>query len=144
MEINILDYLSQDEIKDACRSAVYDQAKAMLKSEKDLDRIMGNEAYYAVWKCVDDVFNVDFNHAIAMKIPDIIQGLTDFCVFRPKDSWNGRDESTGYKILSEVIKENRHMIDDRVKDLICQIDMEEIKDAFVESLDRVIENLKSK
>lgn len=143
MEINILDYLSQDEIKETCRSAVYDQAKSMLKTEKDLDRIMGNEAYYAVWKCVDDVFNVDFNHAIAMKIPDIIQGLTDFSVFRPKDSWNGRDESTGYKILSEVLKDNRQMIDDRVKDLIFQIDMDSIKDAFVDAFDMVIENLKS-
>ena len=143
MEINIMNYMTVDEIHDICKEEVSIIARQMLRNEDELQRIMANASYRAVWDVVDRNFNADFNEMIASKIPSIINELSAFSVFRPANAWD-RSESIGFSVLSKAVHDNANLIEDRAKKLIAQIDLEMIKDVVADQIQRVIDRLSSK
>lgn len=53
MEIDVRDYLSEEEIKQICIEEIRHKVNRQFQ-EKDLERIVSNSAYYKVFGIVDD------------------------------------------------------------------------------------------
>jgi hypothetical protein len=143
MEIDVKDYLSENEMKEICREAVEQRVSAILCKEGDVDRFVCNSSYHLVWDAVNKKCPVNMLDVITEKIPDIVKGLSKWDVFRAPDAWE-REASKGWFFLQKVVSEVEPLIKERVIELIKQIDMQTIRDLFIEHIDTVIENLQEK
>ena len=142
MEISIDQYLDEDEMRDICRKAVKERVNQLLEKEDDVQRFLSNTSYRFVWSAIEERCPDNMLETITGKIPEIINSLSSYAVFRPPDAWH-RDESSGWKILQKALKEAEPLIKGRVVDLIRNIDMGLIRDTLVEHIDSVIENISS-
>lgn len=131
MEINVQDYLSEDEMKEIAKDVWADQCRHKL--EKDKERIISNEAYSCVFKMVDEVFGENLNQILTEKIVEIIKDMSSFSVFRVKNAWD-RDESVAQKVMCQVVEENKHILKDTVvaQMLNAKIDDEMVAEAVRE------------
>ena len=143
LEINIHDYLTEEEIKDECRAAVRQDVHNQLRTESDIQRFLTNSSYHFVWEAVDELCPEDMREIIAAKIPEIVSDLSSFSVFRPKNAWD-RDESKGWTILQSVLSESKPLIEKRVCELVQKIDISDIRDFVYEEFENIISNLKKK
>lgn len=141
LEINIRDYLSNEDIKDECRYAVRQEVREKLRTEEDIHRFMSNSSYHFVWDAVDELCPENMRDIIAAKIPEIVNDLSPFCVFRPKDAWD-REESKGWTILQSVLSESKPLVEKRVHELISQIDLCDMRSFIYEQFSAAIDNLK--
>jgi len=101
-----------------------------------------NSSYYLVWSAIEERCPDNMLETITGKIPEIIDGLSSYEVFRRPDAWH-RDESSGWNILQKALKEAEPLIKDRVVDLIRNIDMGLIRNTLVDHIDSVIETISS-
>ena len=131
--IDPMDYLSEDEIRDMCRDVVREQVTEALKSEKSLERIVTDMAYQTVLDACEETTGQDMLGMIEERIPAIVANLSSWRVFRPKDEWD-RDESRGWTYLQEALEKARPLIDQRVAELVSEIDLSTVGDAFDSAL----------
>ena len=115
IEINVRDYVSDAEIK----GIIIDEVRGIV--HKDRERILGNMAYGLVFKAVDEAIDGDTKELIRKKAVKIIDGLTEFSVFRKKDAW-GAEESVAHQELQAEINRNRKIIHQKVRDAITNYD----------------------
>lgn len=142
IEININDYLDKEDVAEICRNEVKNGVRSMLAKENDLHRFLENSSYRFVWAAVEELCPDNMMDMITAKIPEIVNGLTAFSVFREKDTW--RCGSKGQELLEQAIVNAEPQIKERVQQLIGQIDLYMIRDILTEQIDNAIENLKSK
>ena len=142
MKISIDQYLDEDEMRDICRKAVKERVNKLLEKEDDVQRFLTNSSYYLVWSAIEERCPDNMLETITGKIPEIIDGLSSYEVFRRPDAWH-RDESSGWNILQKALKEAEPLIKDRVVDLIRNIDMGLIRNTLVDHIDSVIETISS-
>lgn len=81
MEINVLDYLSQDEIKSICEQEVRIKIQRSL-NDREIDTIIGNGAYYKVWNVVDEYVKSEYQQKVVGKVHQIIDELSSFSILR--------------------------------------------------------------
>lgn len=143
IEIDIHDYLSEEEIAEECRYVVGQEVREKLRTEEDIHRFMSNSSYHFVWDAVDELCPENMRELIAAKIPEIVNELATYCVFRPKDVWD-REESKGWTILQSVLSESKPLIEKRVHELIQEFDLREFRDVLDSQIENVIDNLKEK
>jgi len=117
MEINITDYLSENEIKNIC----IDHVKQMLS--KGGERLITNMAYNAAWNILDQSLDEESITTIRNKTKEVVSDVQSYHIFRPKDVWNS-EESPAYKTLKSAMVENDQLIRDMVKDSILKYDYE--------------------
>jgi hypothetical protein len=108
MEIDIKDYLSQDEIKVICA----DHVRAMLV--KGGERIVSNLAYECAYAIIDSTLPADAKEIIREKVAKIVSDPKSYDVFRPSDIWMS-SPSLGHDFLMEAIRENAPMIREKVR-----------------------------
>jgi hypothetical protein len=142
MEINITDYLEEREIKKICREAVRNRVSQLLSKENDIQRFLSNTSYFMVWEAVERKSPENMLDLIASKIPEIVNSLSIYNVFRPKDAWD-RDETIGWKLLQKSLNEAEPLIKERISELIKQIDMPVIKEAVMEHIYKIIDELET-
>lgn len=138
LEIDVLDYLAEDEIKTVCKDAVAYQIAQILDSEESITRMISNCAYMLVWQMVDDALAGGLNDLIRTKVIDVINGLSSYSVFRNKDLLCNQD-SVGQKILDEEVSAARPLIKARVESIIAnypfhELDHGEIGDVVYECI----------
>jgi len=143
MEIDVKDYLSEDETKGICREAVINRVSELLRTEQDVHRFLTNNCYEFVWKAVDNKCPGDMLGTITKKIPDIVEKLSGWDVFRAPDAWH-REARKGWELLQKAVSEAEPLIKERVAELIKEIDMQTIKYLINEHIDNIIENLQEK
>lgn len=125
MEVNIQDYLSNNEIKEIVKEQFANRVSKIFNTEYDTERIIGNLSYKFIWKVVDEEIGDNFQNRIKEKVVKIINDLTDFCVFRRKSDYE-KEESIGQKILNEAVQENADIIKNKVKKHLENLDDEYI------------------
>lgn len=81
IKINIEDYLDKEEIKELISYEISKSAK------NDAERILSNTAYSVVFDAVDKALDNKAKDIIKEKTLDIINNLSDFCLFRRADAW---------------------------------------------------------
>lgn len=138
MDVNVKDYLSNDEIKDICQIAVRERVHKLLESENDIERFLSNTSYHFVWDAINERTPENMLEKISSKIPEIVEKLSAWDVFRQESYW----ESTGWALLREALNEAKPLIKAKAIELIQKIDMDMIREVIMDQI--VIDNLKEK
>ncbi|UUW39890.1 hypothetical protein VP14_203 [Vibrio phage VPMCC14] len=115
MEIKLEDYLSEEEIKDTLRQALRDKCEAYL--ENNFERMVSNAAYHCVWQSIDEVIDGTFKQQLEDNVQKVMKNFNGFNLFRKPDAWD-REPNSAYKLLMESVSTNKHLIDERVQEVI--------------------------
>lgn len=140
MEIDIKEYLSEDEIKEVAKNALRSQFISILKKETDLKRIITNTSYDIVYRMVDDSLTEDINDNIADKVKNIISNLTSYNVFKKPDAWDS-ETNDAYKHLQKCIVENFPKIKDLVSAQIETETMKHLKDSLSDYIVEAVQEM---
>lgn len=118
MNIEINDYLSEDEIKYILTKAVEDKCKSYL--EGNFERMVNNAAYHVIWKSVDVVIDGTFKEQLEQCVQKQMSNFSEFNLFQKPDAWS-RETNSAYKLLMQSVENNKHLIDERVKEVVSNL-----------------------
>lgn len=136
MEINIHDYLSEEEIKDICIEELRKAYKREFRNENDIKRILSNLSYeYVFDQIVCNIDEVDARKIIAENVERIIidPDSLKFEVFRSANGYGDKD-SPARKILNEVLSEQKPLIEQEVKKRIQEYPFYELRDDIEQTI----------
>ena len=137
MEINIDDYISEEEKKRIAEEEYRSVIRNYVNVDKE--RILTNCAYRVVQKLVDEAFNEDLNQILVGKVEKIINDLSAYSVFKRKDAWD-KDESKGYKYLEQAVDKHKDLVEDRVVEIINNLDPSDFHYKLEQLMYQVVEN----
>lgn len=127
VSINVYDVASEQEVKEAALDAVRSLVvKQFSGSEENLNRLITNLSYDAVFEMVNKQFDGKLKEILKSKISDIIKNLKSYEVFKRKDAWE-QEDSVGYKILQEEMTNARPLIKSRIEEIIKNYPFNELK-----------------
>ena len=139
MEIKIEDYLDKSEIKEIVEEELRYKIKEMFKTERETCRILTNLGYYNTFKIIEEEIP-DFKQIIKEKTKEQCLNLNRYHIFRSKDSLE-REDSLAQKYLLEAVEENKNIIKDRVKEILKEMDKQEIADEICSIIEDSVYNL---
>ena len=118
MDIEIKDYLNQEEIKEICKDALYQKIREDMHGLNVYD-IIANISHADVDAMVDAYVGEDdfCKTEIPKKVRNVIENLSTFTVFRKADAWE-RKNSIAYDIMQEECRASRPLIKARVEQII--------------------------
>lgn len=118
MDIKIEDYLSEEEIKEICKEALYQKIREDM-SKLNVNDIIANVSYAEVAAMVDTYVGEDdfCKKEIPKKVHRVIDELSTYTVFRKADAWE-RKNSIAYDIMEEECRASRPLIKARVEQII--------------------------
>lgn len=120
VEIDIDDYLSNEEKKQIC----IDYVKETLRGDRSHEeRVLSNMAYNAAFAILDSVLTQEMMESIRAKATEQITKVSDFGIFRKKDAW-GQEDSLAYLEVQKAVTEHKHLINPLVKQAILEHDYE--------------------
>ena len=129
MEINIKDYLSNDEI----RSIIIAETQSAVQryfTEYNMEIILSNLSYEIVANMIDEQLkkeNVNYEDYITKNVLKAIDGLTTFTVFRQKDGYSCNEDSVGRQLLDKACIDNKDIINNKVIEIINSVDLDYIR-----------------
>ena len=121
MEINIKEYLSEEEIKEAILCALRDGVKKMFNDEREVARILSNVSYYTIFNEIDKIVpgcKDKIQENIQKQIED---GDYRYHVFR--EASLGNAEGEGARIAREYVRSRREEIMAKVQKAIDDYDV---------------------
>ena len=141
MEINIVDYLSCDEIKSIFEQELRTTIRSSLSKEANTQ--CSNIIYRTTYNVIDEVFKEngrDLRKELVDKFKEIISGLSSCDVFRK--AYTPYDNiSIGQMILDEEVANARPLIQKKVEEVIASYPFENIcKDEVSEAVYNAICN----
>ena len=127
MDIEIKDYLNQEEIKEICKDALYKKIREDM-SKLNVNDIIANISYAEVAAMVDTHLGEDnyCKKTIAQKTQQIIESLSSYSVFRKADAWE-RKNSIAYDIMEEECRAARPLIKKRVEQIINEYNFPQLE-----------------
>ena len=131
IKINVEDYLDKEEIKELISYEISKSAK------NDAERILSNTAYAVVFEAVDKALDNKAKDIIKEKTLDIINKLSDFCLFRRADAWGGK-ASVGQEVVDKALVDNTATIYKRVESIIAELNIE---DRITQRVDDSLEDI---
>lgn len=141
MEINITDYLSDDDIREIAAGEIRRSVELYMRDENNFKRIITNAAYGIVWDKVDEVGGETIEDYLPAKVREIIEKLTAFDIFKKPNAWD-RETNSGYQILERCLIENKPLISEKVVQAINTAPKGYLrgvsKDAFEKIIERAI------
>lgn len=106
---------------------------------KSPEQVAVEEREKVIQKLVDEAFNEDLNTILVNKVKDIIDDLSSYSVFKRKDAWE-KDESKGQKYLDNAVEDNKQLIEQKVQDIITEMDVTNFHYRLEELMYAVVEN----
>ena len=127
MDIEIKDYLNQEEIKEICKDALYQKIREDMR-KLNVNDIIANISYAEVAAMVDTHLGEDnyCKKTIAQKTQQIIENLSSYSVFRKADAWE-RKNSIAYDIMEEECRAARPLIKKRVEQIINEYNFPQLE-----------------
>ena len=118
MDIKIEDYLSEEEIKEICKDALYQKIREDMRN-LNVNDIIANISHAEVAVMVDTYVGEDdfCKKEIPKKVHRVIDELSTYTVFRKADAWE-RKNSIAYDIMEEECRASRPLIKARVEQII--------------------------
>lgn len=139
MNINIENYLSEEEIKEICKDELRYNIKKIFLSEKEVTRIITNLSYYELWEEIEkEVPNC--KELIKEKTKEKLNEISSYDVLRRKGEFNSSN-SIAQDILENYVKENKEIIENKVKIILNELSKTDIKYEVKEIIENYIENL---
>lgn len=141
VEFDVMDYITEEDIKDAAMDAIRSIFHSQLRKESDVERVLSNIASSFVMKWVADAMLTtedEIRDGIAKSVKAAIEGdHIKYYVFRRKDLWD-RDEGPGAAMLDEAIKNSRELIESEVQRRIKEYDFRELREEIEDTIYNVI------
>ena len=127
MDIEIKDYLNQEEIKEICKDALYQKIREDMHGLNVYD-IIANISHADVDAMVDAYVGEDdfCKTEIPKKVRNVIENLSTFTVFRKADAWE-RKNSIAYDIMEEECRAARPLIKKRVEQIINEYNFPQLE-----------------
>lgn len=139
MNINIMDYLSNEEIKEICKDELRCNIRKIFSNEKETTRIITNLSYYELWKEIEkEVPNC--KELIKEKTKEKLNEISSYDVLRKKGEFNS-ENSVAQDILENCVIENKNIIEDKVKEILNSLSKTDIKYDIKGIIEEYIENL---
>lgn len=128
-------YLSEDEIKEIIRDKFEETIVDKCRNNSDLERLIQNAFYNVIIDKIDKLLEeqwVDLEDKIRKWFERFMKNKNDFRyeMFYRSSYWM----TTSYlvKLIDEITRENRDIVEWRVKELINEMDKEYIWDSIIE------------
>lgn len=127
MDIKIEDHLSEEEIKEICKEALYQKIREDM-SKLNVNDIIANISYAEVAAMVDTYVGEDdfCKREIPHKVHEVIAELSTFTVFRKADVWE-RKNSIAYDIMQEECRASRPLIKARVEQIVNEYNFPQLE-----------------
>ena len=139
LKINLADYLSQDEIKEAVREQIKCEVSNLFRNEENAKRLLSNLSYEIVFNEIDKVIPNSRNLVI-QKTESILNDIKSYQVFR--DASYGGKKSIAYELMENSVKNNVELLNEKVKETIINKDYsKEIWDKFENLADSFMSNI---
>ena len=132
IEIDITDYLSQEEIKEECKYAIRNSVYEMFcKNESDIDRLISNLGYEFIFATISKAIGEDAEKLITKKVTELIKNdnSISYEMWRRKDAWE-RTESPAIKILYEAIEDNKYLMRSCVQKAIADFEFPDVRNVM--------------
>jgi hypothetical protein len=130
MTINIDDYLSEEEKHRIAKEVFTEQCRK--RSADDFERIITNSAYHVVWDSMDEFCDESVIEKLRNKVRSIIDTLSVFSIFREPNAWD-RKENTPYSVLLDSVRENKPLLDDKVKAAMSKLSTKDAKQIAIKA-----------
>lgn len=117
MNIDVLSYLSEEEIKEICTEEIRNVIRIKLSSEEEVTRIIGNAAYYKAWAMFDQELTDEHKEIIINGIEKIINEPSSFNIFR-RHWQTDKPTSKASLIVEETIKTREVDIINKVNEVV--------------------------
>lgn len=142
-EINVLDYLNEDEIRDICVNYIQDRCYNFLRDNNEMERILSNMAYSAAFRILDSVLTPEMLEHIKIKTKKHLESDSAYGIFRRRDYWNEQEDSPAYVAQYNAMQEHKHLISPLVKKAILERDYsQDLDDVTVYMSDLISDALK--
>ena len=127
MDIDIKDYLTQEEIKDVCKDELYQKTREDMRG-LTINDIIANISNADVEAMVDAYVGEDdfCKTEIPKKVRNVIENISTFTVFRKADVWE-RKSSIANDILEEECRAARPLIKKRVEQIINEYNFPQLE-----------------
>jgi hypothetical protein len=122
-EVNILDYLSPEEVKEVMLDELRVLVRGHFKDEKTAERLLSNLAYGIVQDEVDKICP-NYHGQMVEKVADAINKDLSYHVWRYNYNDN-QPQSYGAKLIEQTVKESQQLIKDKVIETIKNKDYSE-------------------
>jgi len=123
IEINIDDYLSEEDKKEICRDIFRREIR------KDAERILTNSAHSFVHKAIEEIIELPDKQYLAAEVKRIFEELSSYAVFH--EEYRCWPKSKGQIMLDEIIEEKKPILEKRIEKLFLT---HEVSDGFVEEI----------
>ena len=124
MEINIEDYMNEDEMKMIVENEFHERVNKYFLENKlsDLIYSLCNKEIHRIIE--EEIPN--FEEEIKSAIPSVIEGINTFDIFKSKDDFMNSKDSIGQRILEREVMANRGIIEQKVKNIFSELSKEDI------------------
>ena len=137
-------YLSEEEMKERA-FLVWDRIVAKAVSElhpndhmRDYERIIGNAAHRFMVEKIGEIIP-DFKDRLINNVKITLEKEdSSYYIFKRPDAWD-RAESPGWRILQDSVQANKEVIQNKVTDVINEIDFKSMQDEIVGFMYEVID-----
>lgn len=141
VEIDIQDYLDNEQIKEAALSIVEREFYRQINKESALERVLANLTGEYIFSRVCEHIQIgreEIERIIAENVKKALESdHIKYQVFRRQDVWD-RSESPAVKILDDVLAETRPVIEQEVERRIAEYPFRELVDEIEDTIYGVI------
>ena len=127
MEVNIKDYLSEEEMRDIAISEYKAIVRKGLTEDmqpkrmiNNYERVVANAVHYYLESEVDKIIGTDIKKQIESTVKRVLNKSLEYNIFRRKDHWE-KEDSPATKHMDKCIRENLKIIEDKVKDKLSDL-----------------------
>ena len=117
MEINISDYLSQSQMEDIVADELRRIVNHKLSSDSEVQRIIGNAAYYKAYDILDNAMPEDWAETVTSKVKEVVNDAKSYNIFRYDWSTN-MPESKASRIVEQTVVESKDKIITQVNEIL--------------------------
>lgn len=103
-----------------------------------VDTFISNISYINVFKKIDEEIP-DFEIQIKEKVKNIIENLSEYCVFKEKTVFE--KASVGQKLLNNAVEENKNILNEKVIEIYKGLSKQDIATEICGILEEKIENM---
>lgn len=124
MEINIEDYMNEDEMKMIVENEFHKRVNKYFLENK-LSDLIYSLCNKEICRIIEEEIP-NFEEEIKSAIPSVIEGISTFDIFKSKDDFMNSKDSIGQRILEREVMANRGIIEQKVKNIFSELSKEDI------------------
>lgn len=138
MNINIEDYLSDEEIKQIVAEEFREKVRESIR-RNGVTTFIANIGYQNVFKIINNEIP-EYENLVKNKTKEVIEGLTSYSVFRKADLVD-REDSLGQKYLEKAVEDNKNIINNKVIEIFNKLGERDISYEISNIIEEKIEDM---